>query len=158
VAVTGGCIESVGRVAGKGEREGDAGGRVVSPGFIDLHTHYDCQLFWDRHATPSPWHGGPSGVMGNGGFTLAPCPASDRHTIMRLLSFVEGMPLDTLQAAIPWQWESYPQYLDALEQGGLGVNVASFIGHSAIRLHVMGASALEREATTDEVAQMAALV
>ena len=158
VAVSGGRIEAVGRVTGKGEREVDAGGRVVSPGFIDLHTHYDCQLFWDRHATPSPWHGVTTVVMGNCGFTLAPCRPSDRHTIMRLLSFVEGMPLDTLQAAIPWRWESYPEYLDAIEQGGLGVNVASFIGHSAIRLHVMGASALEREATSEERAQMAALV
>jgi hypothetical protein len=158
VAVTGGRIDAVGRVTGKGDREVDAGGRVVSPGFIDLHTHYDCQLFWDRHATPSPWHGVTTVVMGNCGFTLAPCRPSDRHTIMRLLSFVEGMPLDTLQAAIPWQWETYPQYLDAIEQGGLGVNVASFIGHSAIRLHVMGASALEREATSEERAQMAALV
>src|SRR6185503_14643906 len=96
--------------------------------------------------------------MGNCGFTLAPCRPSDRHTIMRLLSFVEGMPLDTLQAAIPWQWESYPEYLDALEQGGLGVNVASFIGHSAIRLNVMGAAALERAATAEERAAMAALV
>jgi N-acyl-D-aspartate/D-glutamate deacylase len=158
VAVTGGRIEAVGRVAGRGDREVDAAGRALAPGFIDLHTHYDCQLFWDRHATPSPWHGVTTVVMGNCGFTLAPCRPSDRHTIMRLLSFVEGMPLDTLQAAIPWSWETYPQYLDALERGGLGVNVASFIGHSAIRLHVMGAASLEREATAEERAAMAALV
>ena len=158
VAVTGGRIEAVGRVSDRGTQEVDAGGRVLAPGFIDLHTHYDCQLFWDRHATPSPWHGVTTVVMGNCGFTLAPCRPSDRHTIMRLLSFVEGMPLDTLQAAIPWEWESYPEFLDALERGGLGVNVASFIGHSAIRLHVMGAAALEREATGEERAAMAALV
>jgi N-acyl-D-amino-acid deacylase len=158
LAVTAGRIEAVGRVAGRGTHEIDAGGRALAPGFIDLHTHYDCQLFWDRHATPSPWHGVTTVVMGNCGFTLAPCRPTDRNTIMRLLSFVEGMPLDTLRAALPWKWESYAEYLDAIEQGGLGVNVASFIGHSAVRLHVMGADALERAATADERAAMVALV
>jgi N-acyl-D-aspartate/D-glutamate deacylase len=158
VAVTGGRIAAVGRDVERGTQELDAGGLVLAPGFIDLHTHYDCQLFWDRHATPSPWHGVTTVVMGNCGFTLAPCRPKDRDTIMRLLSFVEGMPLDTLRAAIPWRWESYAQYLDAIEQGGLGVNVASFIGHSAIRLHVMGGDALERTATAPERAAMAALV
>jgi N-acyl-D-aspartate/D-glutamate deacylase len=158
VAVTGGRIAAVGRVAERGAREIDADGLALAPGFIDLHTHYDCQLFWDRHATPSPWHGVTTVVMGNCGFTLAPCRPRDRDTVMRLLSFVEGMPLETLRAAIPWRWESYPEYLDAVEQGGLGVNVASFIGHSAIRLHVMGADALERAATPAERAAMVALV
>jgi N-acyl-D-aspartate/D-glutamate deacylase len=120
VAVTGGRIEAVGRVTGRGEREVDAGGRVVSPGFIDLHTHYDCQLFWDRHATPSPWHGVTTVVMGNCGFTLAPCRPSDRHTIMRLLSFVEGMPLDTLQAAIPWRGRAIPSTSTRSSRAGSG--------------------------------------
>ncbi len=158
VAVTAGRIAGVGRVPERGAREIDAGGRALAPGFIDLHTHYDCQLFWDRHATPSPWHGVTTVVMGNCGFTLAPCRPKDRDTIMRLLSFVEGMPLDTLRAAIPWRWESYAEYLDAIEQGGLGVNVGSFIGHSAMRLHVMGADAVERAATPAERDAMAALV
>jgi N-acyl-D-amino-acid deacylase len=158
VAVTDGRIEAVGAVAGRGAREIDADGLVLAPGFIDLHTHYDCQLFWDRHASPSPWHGVTTVVMGNCGFTLAPCRPGDRDTIMRLLSFVEGMPLDTLRAAIPWGWESYAEYLDAIERGGLGVNVGSFIGHSAIRLNVMGGAALERAATAEERAEMAALV
>src|ERR1700693_2140140 len=128
-----GDFVGVGRPAERGTTEIDAGGLALAPGFIDLHTHYDCQLFWDRHATPSPWHGVTTVVMGNCGFTLAPCRPADRDTVMRLLSFVEGMPLDTLRAAIPWSWESYPEYLRALEQNGLGVNVASFVGHSAIR-------------------------
>src|SRR5215468_830856 len=132
VAVTAGRIAGVGRDLERGDRELAADGRVLAPGFIDLHTHYDCQLFWDRHATPSPWHGVTSVVMGNCGFTLAPCRPKDRDTIMRLLCFVEGMPLDTLRSAIPWTWESYGEYLDAIERGGLGVNVGSFIGHSAI--------------------------
>jgi len=158
VAVAGDRIAAVGRVAERGRTEIDAGGLALAPGFIDLHTHYDCQLFWDPHATPSPWHGVTTVVMGNCGFTLAPCKPEHRDTIMRLLSFVEGMPLDTLRAAIPWSWESYAEYLGALERQGLGINVASFVGHSAIRLHVMGADALERPATAAERDAMAAHV
>jgi N-acyl-D-aspartate/D-glutamate deacylase len=158
VAVADGRIDAIGPGVGAGRPEVDAGGLVVAPGFIDLHTHYDCQLFWDRHASPSPWHGVTTVVMGNCGFTLAPCRPEHRETVMRLLSFVEGMPLETLRAAIPWRWESYADYLDAIEGGGVGVNVASFIGHSAIRLHVMGEASLERAATPAERDAMVALV
>jgi N-acyl-D-aspartate/D-glutamate deacylase len=158
LAVTGGTITAVGGRAERGTAEVDAGGLALAPGFIDLHTHYDCQLFWDPHATPSPWHGVTTVVMGNCGFTIAPCRPADRETLMRLLLFVEGMPIETLRAGIPWTWEDYPGYLAALERNGLGVNVVSFIGHSAIRLQVMGAAALERAATADERAAMAALV
>lgn len=158
VAVTGGRIEAVGTVGGRGTREIDGDGLVLAPGFVDLHTHYDCQLFWDAQATPSPWHGVTSVVMGNCGFTVAPCRPQDRETLMRLLSFVEGMPIETLRAALPWTWETYPEYLDAVAGRALGVNVASFIGHSAIRVRVMGADAVERAATAEERAGMAALV
>jgi N-acyl-D-aspartate/D-glutamate deacylase len=158
LAVTGGVIASVGGRAERGSTEIDAGGLALAPGFIDLHTHYDCQLFWDPHATPSPWHGVTTVVMGNCGFTIAPCRPADRETLMRLLLFVEGMPIETLRAGIPWTWEDYPGYLDAVEKNGLGVNVVSFIGHSAIRVQVMGAAALERAATADERAAMVALV
>lgn len=158
VSVSDGRIDAVGAVTARGTKELDGEGLVLAPGFVDLHTHYDCQLFWDAQATPSPWHGVTSVVMGNCGFTVAPCRPDDRETLMRLLSFVEGMPIDTLRAALPWSWETYPQYLDAIDARGLGVNVASFIGHSAIRVRVMGADALERAATADECAQMAALV
>src|SRR5262245_6551991 len=158
VAVTGGRVDTVGRVAERGAREIDAGGLVVAPGFIDLHTHYDCQLFWDPSASPSPWHGVTTVVMGNCGFTVAPCPPEHRETLMRLLQFVEGMPLDALRAGLPWSWEDYPGYLDALEAQGVGVNVASFIGHSAVRVRVLGEAATERAATADELAAMAELV
>jgi N-acyl-D-aspartate/D-glutamate deacylase len=159
VAVDDGVIAAVGRAPTRGATtELDGTGLVVAPGFIDLHTHYDCQLFWDPYATPSPWHGVTTVVMGNCGFTLAPCRPTHRETLMRLLSFVEGMPLETLRAALPWTWEDYPSYLDALERQGIGVNVASFIGHSAVRVHVMGEAALERPATAGEQAAMAALV
>src|SRR5262245_8712691 len=158
VAVTGGRIATVGRVADRGTHELDAGGLVVAPGFIDLHTHYDCQLFWDPSAGPSPWHGVTTVVMGNCGFTVAPCRPEHRETLMRLLQFVEGMPLDALRAGLPWSWEDYPGYLDALEAQGVGVNVASFIGHSAVRVRVMGEAATERGATAAERAAMAELV
>lgn len=157
VAVTAGRIAEV--CPGlRGEREVDAGGLVLAPGFIDLHTHYDCQLFWDPYATPSPWHGVTTVVMGNCGFTIAPCREADRETLIRLLRYVEGMPLDTLRAGIRWQWEDFPGYLAALEQLEPAVNVAAFIGHSAVRFAVMGAAATERVASAEERAQMAALV
>jgi N-acyl-D-aspartate/D-glutamate deacylase len=158
VAVAGGRITVVGDVAARGAREIEADGLVVAPGFIDLHTHYDCQLFWDPSASPSPWHGVTTVVMGNCGFTVAPCRPEHRETLMRLLRFVEGMPLDALRAGLPWTWEDYPEYLAALEAQGVGVNVASFIGHSAVRVRVMGEAATERTATPDELAAMAALV
>ena len=100
LAVDGGRITAMGRVAGRGTQEIDAGGLALTPGFIDLHTHYDCQLFWDPHATPSPWHGVTTVVMGNCGFTIAPCRPSDRETLMRLLLYVEGMPIETLRAGL----------------------------------------------------------
>src|SRR5262245_7333454 len=158
VAVSNGRITAIGEVAGRGSTEVEADGLVVAPGFIDLHTHYDCQLFWDPSASPSPWHGVTTVVMGNCGFTVAPCRPEHRETLMRLLQFVEGMPLESLRAGLPWTWEDYPDDLTALDAQGVGVNVASFIGHSAVRVRVMGEAATERAATADELAAMAELV
>jgi N-acyl-D-aspartate/D-glutamate deacylase len=150
VAVRDGIIVDLGAVAGPGRIEIDATDRVLSPGFVDVHTHYDCQLFWDPMASPSPWHGVTTVVTGNCGFTLAPCRPEHRETLMRLLCFVEGMPLETLRAGLPWTWESFAEYLDALEAAEPAVNVAAFVGHSALRFAVMGADALERPATDAE--------
>src|SRR5207244_2571212 len=158
VAVTDGRIEAVGRVNGRGARELDAGGLALAPGFIDVHTHYDCQLFWDPSASPSPWHGVTTVVMGNCGFTIAPCRAADRDVLMRLLLFVEGMPLETLRAGIAWAWEDFDGYLGALERRGVGPNVAAFVGHSAVRYRVMGRAALERAASGEGRVRMADLV
>jgi N-acyl-D-amino-acid deacylase len=158
VAVDAGRIASVGRVPGRGTTEVDGVGLAVAPGFIDLHTHYDCQLFWDPGASPSPWHGVTTVVVGNCGFTIAPCRPEDRDLLMRLLLYVEGMPLETLRAGIRWEWEDFDGYLCALERQGVGPNVAAFIGHSAVRARVMGAAAVERTATAAERAEMAALV
>ena len=158
LAVTGDRIAAVGRVAERGAREVDGAGLALAPGFIDVHTHYDCQLFWDPQASPSPWHGVTTVVMGNCGFTIAPCREADRETLMQLLLFVEGMPIETLRAGIAWAWEDFAGYLYALERRGVGPNVAAFIGHSAVRYRVMGRAAVERAATPEECAAMAALV
>src|SRR5438093_2806726 len=158
LAVAGDRIIALGRVPERGTREVDGTGLVLAPGFIDLHTHYDCQLFWDPFATPSPWHGVTTVVTGNCGFTIAPCRPEDRETLMQLLLFVEGMPLETLRAGIRWAWDDFAGYLDALERLGPGVNVVPFVGHSAVRFRVMGRAAVERAATPEECARMAALV
>jgi len=158
LAVGGDRITAVGRVPQRGDVELDATGLVLAPGFIDVHTHYDCQLFWDPSASPSPWHGVTTVVMGNCGFTIAPCREADRDVLMRLLLFVEGMPLETLQAGIAWAWEDFDGYLGALERRGVGPNVAAFVGHSAVRYRVMGRAALERAASAEERVQMADLV
>jgi len=138
LAVAGDRITAVGRVPERGTREIDGAGLVLAPGFIDLHTHYDCQLFWDPFATPSPWHGVTTVVTGNCGFTIAPCRPDDRETLMQLLLFVEGMPIETLRAGIRWAWEDFAGYLDALQAAAPGVNVAPFVGHSAIRFWAAG--------------------
>jgi N-acyl-D-amino-acid deacylase len=158
LAVRGDRIAAVGRVPQRGDVELDAAGLVLAPGFIDVHTHYDCQLFWDPSASPSPWHGVTTVVMGNCGFTIAPCREADRDVLMRLLLFVEGMPLETLQAGIAWAWEDFDGYLGTLERRGVGPNVAAFVGHSAVRYRVMGRAALERAASAEERVRMADLV
>src|SRR5579884_685325 len=158
LAVAGGRITALGHVHERGAAEIDAGGLALAPGFIDVHTHYDCQLFWDPSASPSSWHGVTTVVTGNCGFTIAPCRPADRETLLRLLQFVEGMPIATLRAGIAWGWEDFAGYLDALERLPLGVNVAPLVGHSALRLGVLGAAALERAATGEERAALAAAV
>src|SRR5579884_1210439 len=148
LAVAGGRITALGHVHERGAAEIDAGGLALAPGFIDVHTHYDCQLFWDPSASPSSWHGVTTVVTGNCGFTIAPCRPADRETLLRLLQFVEGMPIATLRAGIAWGWEDFAGYLDALERLPLGVNVAPLVGHAA----------LERAATGEERAALAAAV
>jgi N-acyl-D-aspartate/D-glutamate deacylase len=154
VAVRDGRLSEIGAVTGRGAREVSAAGLVVAPGFIDPHTHYDAQITWDSLASCSSWHGVTTVVMGNCGFTLAPCRAEDRLTLMRMLTYVEGMPLEALTQGIRWEWETFAQYLDGIERIGPWTNVGCFIGHSAIRQYVMGDAAWEREATADEIAGM----
>jgi len=158
VAVQGGCIAATGSVGGSATQTIDADGLVLAPGFIDLHTHYDCQVSWDRALTPSCWHGVTTVVMGNCGFSIAPCKPADRELLMRMLLYVEGMPTEALRAGIDWQWETFPEYLDTLAAWRPALNVAVFVGHAAIRYYVMGAAATERAATADELRCMQEVV
>ena len=159
VGVKDGRIVAIGVVEGDAERTIDATGKVVTPGFVDVHTHFDAQAFWDGALTPSPLHGVTTALAGNCGFTIAPLSddPSDGDYLMRMLARVEGMPLESLQTGVPWTWKTTGEYLDALE-GRLSINMATMVGHSAIRRIVMGADANQREATPDEVAAMGRLL
>jgi N-acyl-D-aspartate/D-glutamate deacylase len=136
----------------------DLDGLVLAPGFIDCHTHYDAQVLWDQDLTPSCWHGVTTVVMGNCGFGIAPTRPEQRETIARTLENVEGMSVEALTTGIPWTFETFPEYLDAIEEAGVRLNTAVMIGHTPLRLYVMGDDATERAATDDEVAAMRRLV
>ena len=158
IAIADGKIAALGRVSGGARRELHADGLVAAPGFIDVHTHYDCQVSWDPALTPSSWHGVTTVVMGNCGFTIAPCRPAHRELLMEMLLYVEGMPTEALRAGIRWEWETFPEYLDAVERMRPAVNLAAFVGHSAVRYFVMGDAAVERAATADELERMQAIV
>jgi len=158
LAVRDGRIAETGRALGDAREVIDADGLALMPGIIDNHTHYDAQLTWDPGASPSPALGVTTTVIGNCGFTIAPCRAADRERIMRNLTQVEGMSLEALRAGIRWNFESMPEYLDQLERERTTPNVACFVGHSALRSYVMGDAAVERAATADEVAEMRRLL
>ena len=155
-----GKVVAIGKVEGPAETTIDATGRVVSPGFVDVHTHYDAQILWDRMLTISPWHGVTTTVIGNCGFGVAPTKAIHRKLIMQTLEKVEGMSLEALEAGlgIDWPFETFPQYLDALEKRGSAINVAALFGHTPLRLYVMGEESTERAAVADEIAAMKKLV
>jgi N-acyl-D-amino-acid deacylase len=136
----------------------DADGLALMPGIVDNHTHYDAQITWDPWVSPSPALGVTTAVIGNCGFTIAPCRPADRERIMRNLTQVEGMSLDALRAGIRWDFETVPQYLDMLERGGAAVNTAAFVGHSSVRTYVMGEAATQRPARDAEVASMRQIV
>ena len=158
VAVKNGRIVEVGRILGSSRVTVDAEGLALMPGIIDNHTHYDAQLTWDRWASPSPGLGVTTAIIGNCGFTIAPCRERDRELVMRNLTQVEGMSLDVLRAGVRWDFESVPQYLDMLERLGSALNVAVFAGHSSIRTYVMGEAATERAATPAETGAMRKLI
>jgi N-acyl-D-aspartate/D-glutamate deacylase len=158
VGVAGGRIAAVGGKLGGARETVAADGRALAPGIIDGHTHYDAQITWDPFVDPSPALGVTTAILGNCGFTIAPCKPSDRDLTMRHLTHVEGMSLAALRSGIRWEFESFPQYLDLLARQGVGPNVACFAGHSAIRTFVMGADATERTASDAEIGQMTSLV
>ncbi len=158
LAVKGDLIEALGRDLGDARKTLDAKGLALMPGIIDNHTHYDAQITWDPCVSPSPALGVTTTIIGNCGFTIAPCRPADRELIMRNLTQVEGMSLDVLRSGIRWDFETVPEYFAALEHHGMAVNVAGFVGHSSVRTYVMGEAAVERAATEVEIEAMRRLV
>ena len=159
VAVQGARIVDVGGPAGQAARERlDAEGRVVAPGFIDPHTHYDAQVAWDPLITCSSWHGVTTVVTGNCGVGVAPCRPEARETLMGDLVNVEAIPLDVMRKGIEWTWESFPQWMDALGRAPLGINVAPLVPLTPLRHHVLGEASFDRAATADETGTMARLL
>jgi N-acyl-D-aspartate/D-glutamate deacylase len=156
VALSQGRITAVGQVADRGRREIDAEGCVVSPGFVDGHTHFDAQLFWDPMFTSSCYHGVTTVVMGNCGFTLAPARADARELVVRNLERAEDMSPAALAAGVPWEWETFREYLAAVDRRPKGLNVAAYVGHSALRTWAMGERAFDGEATDDDIDMMRA--
>jgi N-acyl-D-aspartate/D-glutamate deacylase len=157
VAIAGGIVREIGPKL-RGERELDASGCAVAPGFIDIHTHYDAQVFWDPALRPSSSHGVTTVVAGNCGFTIAPTRAEHHDVIVRTLENVEDMDPATLTAGICWEFETFPQYLELVRRRGTVLNFTAYLGHSALRLYVMGDAAYERAATADEIERMCGLV
>src|SRR5438094_5828314 len=158
VGTAGGRIVEIGRVASVAERTLDAAGLIVAPGFIDGHTHMDAQVAWDRMGSCSCWHGVTTVIMGNCGFALAPCPPAEREWFARCLTAVEDIPTEAMMAGIDWTWETFPEYLATVDRLPKAINYGAYIGHSALRMYVMGKRALAEPATEADLARMAAAV
>jgi N-acyl-D-aspartate/D-glutamate deacylase len=157
VAIEGGTIVEIGKIRGAATATIDADGLYVAPGIIDLHTHYDAQPFWDKLCTSSVWHGVTTVLTGNCGLTLAPLRPEHREAMLATFCCVEDLPVKSLAAVLPWSWETFGEYMDAIDQG-LGVNMMPLVGHNPLRLGAMGVAAWERAATADELTAMQALL
>ncbi|TDI59284.1 MAG: amidohydrolase [Alphaproteobacteria bacterium] len=160
VGIKDGAIVALGDATEDATKTIDATGKIVSPGFVDIHTHYDAQIMWDRMMTISPWHGVTTTVVGNCGFGVAPTRPEHRTLILQTLEQVEGMSLATLQIGLgdDWGFETFPEYMDVVENLGTAINMAVLIGHTPLRMYVMGEASVERAATDDEVSEMQRLV
>jgi N-acyl-D-amino-acid deacylase len=159
VAIDGDRITAVGDVDGRGAREIDADGQLVTPGFVDIHTHLDAQLAWDPIGSSSCWHGVTSVVLGNCGVTFAPCKPADRRFLAEMMESVEDIPADSIMQGLDWDWESYGEYLDAVDRMPKGVNAGGMVGHCAVRVHAMGERSLDKEPASEaDVEKMCELV
>jgi len=157
VAIRDGTIVEIGKIRGAATATIDADGRFVAPGIIDLHTHYDAQPFWDRLCTSSIWHGVTTVLTGNCGLTLAPLRPEHREAMLATFCCVEDLPVKSLAAVLRWSWETFEEYMDAIDQG-LGVNMMPLVGHNPLRLGAMGEAAWDRTATADEIGTMQRLL
>jgi len=158
VAVQDGRVVEIGRIRSGAERVIDADGLIVAPGFVDGHTHMDAQVAWDPIGSCSCWHGVTTVIMGNCGFALAPCRPEEREWFARCLTAVEDIPTEAMLAGIDWTWETFPEYLATVDRLPKAINYGAYIGHSALRMYVMGKRALSEPATEDDLARMAAAV
>jgi N-acyl-D-amino-acid deacylase len=158
VAVDGDTISALGEVTAPGREEIDASGHIVTPGFVDIHTHLDAQIGWDPLLTPLTWHGVTTALMGNCGVTFAPCKPEDHALLAGMMETVEDIPADAILSGLPWSWESYGGYLDAVEELRPAINVAGLVGHCALRFYVMGDRAVTDQATDAEKDEMADVV
>lgn len=158
VAIDGDTITAVGHVEGGGAEEIDAGGNAVTPGFVDLHTHFDAQAGWDPQLTPVSWHGVTTALFGNCGVTFAPCKPEDRDFLANMMETVEDIPREAILSGLPWDWESYGEYLDSVEKLEPAINVAGLVGHCASRFYVMGERSIDEQPTPAEIDQIAALI
>src|SRR6187397_2033085 len=143
VAIDGDRISEIGTVADTGRREIDADGALVTPGFVDIHTHLDAQIAWDPIGTSSCWHGVTSVVMGNCGVTFAPCRPDDRATLAQMMESVEDIPADAILDSLAWDWETYGEYYDSIDRLPKGPNTGGLVGHCALRTYVMGERGLD---------------
>ena len=155
VGIIGNKIAAVGTVSGDGAEEIDAKGKLVTPGFVDIHTHYDAQAVWDSHMAPSSWHGVTTAVMGNCGVGFAPCKPADRERLIELMEGVEDIPGAVMHEGLKWEWESFGEYLDALDRKQRDIDICALLPHAAVRVFVMGDRAINLEnANQADIAEM----
>ena len=155
IAVDGDTVTTIGEVSGSGREEIDATDHIVTPGFVDIHTHFDAQIGWDPMLTPVSWHGVTTALMGNCGVTFAPVRADGRELLAGMMETVEDIPKDAILNGLPWDWEHYGEYLDSVETMNPAINIAGLVGHCALRYYVMGERAVEEQATAEERREMA---
>src|SRR4051812_30403202 len=159
IAIKDGRISEVGKISAKGKEEIDARGKLVTPGFVDIHTHYDGQVTWSNRLNPSSTQGVTTVVMGNCGVGFAPCLPDRRKTLIKVMEGVEDIPDIVLEEGVPWTWESFPEYMNVLGRTQYDIDIAAQVPHAAVRVHVMGQRGVDRERATDgDIAEMSHLV